>query len=74
MPNKVLKQFIIILFGDNLSLRLDNISGVLNDFLSFCGELVDVDGSEVIEYVVNLFIVRQMALAESLDRVVDFGL
>ena len=60
--------------GDDLSLRLDNISGVLNDFLSFCGELVDVDGSEVIEYVVNLFIVRQMALAESLDRVVDFGL
>ena len=74
MPNKVLKQFIIILFKDDLSLRLDNISGVLNDFLSFCGELVDVDGSEVIEYVVNLFIVRQMALAESLDCVVDFGL
>ena len=74
MPNKVLKQFIIILLGDDLSLRFDDISGVLNDFLSFCGELVDVNGSEVIEYVVNLFIVRQVALAESLDCVIDFGL
>ena len=77
MPNKVLKQFIGILLSDDTSCRLDDISGVLNEFPAFWGELVDVDGrggSDVVERLVDLFVVRHTALTESFYYTIELNL
>lgn len=77
VPDKVLEEFIRVLFPDNQASGVDDVTGVVNETATLWRQLVDVDG-RVVAYVaktlVYLVVCGQAALAESLDGAVETDL
>ena len=74
MPDEVLEEFVGVLLLDNQTGCLDDVTRVGDELLTVRGELVDVDWgvrADVLEGLVDLGVVRELAVSESLDDAVE---